>query len=413
MVIFGRRPSKGIAIPSNRGMADRANRQLEGYAHVKAEQFETALGVDAPFFYFWHNSDGSIPCTCVAAKRGPNRDIDVGGETKFITDDRSQQLPDFEIIKPEYGDSSLKGLFGNPLSLSKRPATLESKIEIDDEDDPLVTYDDADDDIQEIEAVFEDDQTASFDDPLNLFGGKIIDCPICLGTGYIDAWNVHGGKRFVFDTTNAYEFYCEGINVNDNANPNIMIAEDASNAKVFWQFKLPLVWDRILRINVYNGIEIIPAYKYRWVLKDSNAIVQEVTPKNLEALNNSGSNLQLSLTLKELGLQITHAEIVFAFSEPRRAQIPEIQQGYEQEFLDWNVNLSVELPPDLQISEGDYLTESKYKRVWKVSTLTRKSTAGGVTYGLSADLRALHSFEKDAVQLSLFQTNYLTGNLVK
>src|SRR5690606_23746267 len=98
------------------------------------------------------------------------------------------------------------------------------------------------------------------------------------------------------------------------------------------------------------------------------------------------------------------AEIVFAFREPYKAQIPEITQGYEDEFLDWNVNLVAELPPSLKISEGNYLTESKYGKVWKVSTLTKKITAGGNVFGLTADLRALHSFEKKFAHFSLFKS---------
>ena len=125
MVTFGRRVNKKVAMPSNRGMADRANRQLEGLAVSKAEQFETALGVDAPNFYFWHNGDGSIPCSCTAARRGPNRDIDIGGETKFLnTEIGNSDKPKFEFIETEYGKSSLEDLFGKP-STSRKPTVAE------------------------------------------------------------------------------------------------------------------------------------------------------------------------------------------------------------------------------------------------------------------------------------------------
>ena len=409
MVIFGRRSNKSV-IPNNRGMADRANRQLENYAAIKAEHFQTSLGVDAPFFYFWHNSDGSIPCTCGAAGIGSNRDVVVGGETKFASNDQSGQLPTISVIMPSYESGATKTMFGDPLLTGKKSADLNTKLTVDSDD--TIQYDD-DDFIDDIDTVFDSSSSLEANDPLHLFDAKQIDCSICFGSGYIDAWNIHGGKRCVFDTTNAYDFYCERVDiVESKSQPNAMVALN-DRASIYWSIKLPFVWDRILRINVYNGTDPIPAYKYSWKMQTPDNTISVVNEQNLEALNSTGYPIKLVLLLKETGLQITHAEIVFAFSEARRAQIPEIQQGYEQEFLDWNVSLSVELPPDLQISEGDYLTESKFRKIWKVSTITRKLTAGGTVYGLSADLRALHSFEKDFKLLSLFQTNYFTGNLIK
>ena len=410
MVIFGRRANKSV-IPNNRGMADRANRQVENYAAIKAEHFETSLGVDAPFFYFWHNSDGSIPCTCSASRLGANRDIDVGGKTKYAANNQASDLPKIDVIIPGYEQGISKDLFGNPLFAGKKSADIQTKLT--DDEDESITYDD-DDFIDEIETAFDDaSSTVDTSDPLGLFGAKIIDCAICFGSAYIDAWNVHGGKRVVFDTTNAYAFYCDGVDIETGSStPNKMRAMN-DRAVAYWTFKLPLVWDRILRINVYDGTDPIPAYKYSWKMQKTNGDIVDINEQTLNSLNNTGQILKIFLHLKEKGLVITHAEIVFAFSSARRAQIPELQQGYELEFLDWNVSLNVELPPDIQIQEGDYLTESKYRKVWKVSTLTRKMTVGGVVYGLSADLRALHSFEKDFKLLALFQTNYFTGNLIK
>jgi hypothetical protein len=411
MVTFGRKASAKIGIPNNRGMADRANKQLEGYAFMKAEQFTTALGVDAPYFYFWHNGEGSIPCSCSAAPRGPNSDIDIGGMTKTGSTEQSpSRKPEFEFIDTDYGKESIDELFGNPVG-NKTRASLKDKLLTNDYQDPTEDFNEFDDDIRDIEGPEESPGITGFDDPLNLFSDKVIDCPICLASGYIDTWSPHGGKRFVFETSNAYDFYCEGIDINDKHNPTLLTSDKAG--KVFWQFQLPLVWDRILRVNLYNGVNLIAPYLYNWVFTDSTNAAFPMTVDNLDAKNNDGDVIKMMVTFAEQGIEFTHAEIIFAYSEARKAQIPEVAQGYEQEFLDWNVTLTVELPPDLQISEGDYLTESKYRKVWKVSTLTKKMTAAGTVYGLSADLRALHSFEKDFVQLALFTTNYLTGNLVK
>ena len=403
MVTFGRPSGKRPGTPNNKNMATRANTQLEAIAVSKAAQYTTALGVDAPFFYFWHKDNGSIPCSCVAEDYGPNRDVEPGGETKTNTTATSK--PEYRFVDTEFGKESLDDLFGAPMS--SRQANIKQKLEIDVYNDPSMSYDELSDEIDDIQVP--DGGITNFEDPLNLFSDKTIACPICLGSGFIDSWNIHGGKRYVFDTSNVFDFYCEGIDIQSEYQPTTMSTQ--RDAKAFWSFRLPRVWDKILRIDIYNGVDRLQPHQYKWTWF-TNGTSDIMSAKSLENLNGTSSMLKMSIEL-EKDLKFTHAEIVFAFTDPYRAQIPELSQGYEAEFLDWSVNLSVELPPELKIAEGDYLTESKYRKVWKISVLTRKITAGGVVYGLSADLRALHSFERNYIQMGLFSDSYNPTRLLR
>lgn len=391
---IGRKPSRRVAIPNNRGMSQRANAHLENIAVAKAEHYENSLPVDAPLFYFWYKTAGSIPCTCGAANSTSNPEFAAGtaGFSNFSQFGDKSGV-DFDDGGLDRQEESMDDFFGLKKDPPTRNVPLDDKF-LTDNDDSYSDVEDIDNDVDTLRDV---------NDPLNLFSDKSINCSICMGSGYIDAWNLHGGLRSLF--TSYYPFFqADRIDVDTNKNPDLMLA--STGGKAYWTLQLPLVWLKILKIGVFRHTDEIKPHLYSWQWVDANddSRYGNVTSTSLETLNNTGAKLRLVLTFHE-DIEFTHAEIVFAFREPYRAQLPEVTQGYEQEFLDWQVNMTVELPPSLQIKEGNYLTESKYAKVWKVNNLTPRVTNGGTVFGLSAELRALHSFEQKFTQLSLFRNS--------
>lgn len=394
---IGRKPSKRVAIPDNRGMNQRANAHLENIAIAKAEHYENSLPVDAPLFYFWYKSTGSIPCTCSAADHTTNPEFEPGtrGNTNLSNfgSEITNTIDEGSLPK----ENSMDDFFGlkKEESVRKSKVPLDKQLIEDADDDSYTDVEDLDDDVSTLRDV---------DDPLNIFTDKAINCPVCMGAGYIDAWNLHGGLRAVF-TSYYPHFKADRVDIDTTKNPDMMTA--SNGGKVYWTMTLPFIWLKILKIGVFRGTdEVKPnVYKWQWVDADNGSNIGEVTSASLETLNNTGKQIRLILTFLEDEVEFTHAEIVFAFREPYRAQMPEVTQGYEQEFLDWQVSMTVELPPSIQIKEGNYLTESKYAKVWKVNTLTHRVTNGGTVFGITAELRALHSFEQKFMQLALFRTS--------
>lgn len=408
---IGRRPTKRVGIPNNRNLANRANVHLENYAVSRAAHFETSLKVDAPYFYFWYKTKGSIPCSCIATNDGFNIDIEVGGEnstsmTKFGDNNTDLDSNKVTTYRDATGETpSLTSFFKNNDSVANNTyKPVKPSL-----DDKLFNGEEDDEAFSELDDSNLKEELSDFADPLNLFSDKAIQCAICMDSGYIDGWNLHGGQRFVFDTSNHHKFHCTGVEINYHNNPTDLSGSEGS--EIYWSFKLPRIWLDIVRIGVFKGEKEISPDKYIWKWQNKDDVAENglVTRDLLNGLVDSGKSIRLNLTLVD-EVDFTHAEIIFSYRSPYKAQIPEITQGYEDEFLDWNVNLTVELPPSLQINEGNYLTESKYGKVWKVSTLTRKSTAGGNVYGLTADLRALHSFEKKFTQFSLFRKTMVDLN---
>jgi len=377
-------------------MSARADLHVENYAARKSEHFEESLGVEAPYFYFWFKTAGGIPCSCSANHTNLSKSYSTSGKAK------SNKAANKEFDWKVTSDFEREKRIAN-----SRQATIKEKLTSKDEyDNEIVDIDDL--------------TTDNYDDPndeLNLFNEENISCPICFGSGFIDSWSLNGGKRFVFDTSNVYGFDPVGVIIQEDENP-IVMKSVGKNSYVNWKFRLPRVWHKILRLNVYNDIRAVPVHQYSWTWADAaNNLSGTMTEESLENLQNLDSNILVTLKFLEDGVEWTHAELVVAYREAFKAQIPEIQQGYQYEALDWDISTSVELPPHLKIEEGSYLTESKYGKVWKVNSIVRKKTNGNNILGITADIRGLHPFEKKMSQLALFSNDYtaftLSNNLEK
>lgn len=390
---IGRKAYTRVGIPNNRYMPGRANVHLENYAISKAEHFETSLRVDSPRFYFWNKYQGSIPCSCTAANKSFNQDIEPGEPNKasFI-----ETLPLKQSSNSKYSvyeDATQPDRFAAQLNddgVRGRKKTLAEH---------LFNENDIGDKIEDISDPEEVVNTLTdFSDPFNLFSDRAIQCPICMGSGFIDGYNLYGGHRVVLETSNLYKFYSENADIDETANPTKITVNP--NGKLFWSLKLPKLWLNVLKIDVYNGQEIInpDEYSFVWFSSNANGVM---TAKSLQTLNETGEVIRLLLNFPTK-TTFTHAVIVFSYREPHKAQIPEVAQGWEQEFLDWNVNVTMELPPTIDIREGSYITESKYGKVWKVYALTPRFTEGGTVFGLTADVRALQPMEKKFYHFKIF-----------
>jgi len=386
-------------------MPGRANVHLENYAVSKAEHYETSLRVDSPRFYFWNKYQGSIPCSCIAANKSFIQDIEPGepAKTSFSKKNpmKTANTDRYSVYEEANPEDRYYTQVNDPEARGRRK-TLEEHLFNEND------YGDKVEDIDDPEEVA--NTLADFSDPFNLFTDRSIMCPVCLGSGYLDGYNLYGGNRVVLESSNIYKFYSENADILDTENPTKIVVNP--NGKLFWSLPLPKLWLDIIKIEVYNGQDVIPSdeYQFKWFSSSNEGLV---TYKSLNTLNDTGEVIRLVLEFP-VKTSFTHAVIVFSYRDPHKAQIPEVAQGWEQEFLDWNVNVTMELPPTIDIKEGSYITESKYGKVWKVSALTPRYTEGGTVFGLTAEVRALQPMEKKFYHFKLFEiplTKYRHSNI--
>lgn len=400
---IGRKPFTKVGIANNRYMPNRANAHLENYAISKAEHFETSLKVDAPRFYFWNKRKGSVPCSCTAANLSYNNDIDPGEPNtdileiiKPLAKTANNKYSSYELVDTDSPDVLDKINDDEPLFPRKKESFHKQLFDSEVDSDEIGN---------QIEDVIDPEEVAKgntdFHDPFNLFSDRTIQCPICMGSGFIDSYDLYAGKRFVFETSDMYHFYSENADIDETANPTKIHLHKTGN--IFWSFQLPRLWLDILKIEVYSGQDIISPedYTFHWIDSANNSGPLSIS--SLNSKNNTGEVIKLQLTALD-DLIVTHAVIIFSYANPHKAQIPEVAQGWEQEFLDWNTSVTMELPPTIDIREGSYVTESKYGKVWKVSALTPRFTEGGTVFGLTAEVRALQPMEKKFYHFKLFDT---------
>lgn len=398
MTILGRgRGRRSVYIPSNTGMTKRANAQLEAHAASQARRFNNSLQVDAPYIVCWNNLGGGIPCSCSHAKPPSPRSNVRPGQPH---DDSFSALGD----EPKGVKSRYRRTNQAPLGSLDPLDGFDPRRKISDWEDRPENSDvyagSVATALQQFPIDTPTDSDIDDEDPLGLFSRKAISCSICMGTGYIDSWQPTNGLRVVLDSSAAYFFASDG-KLDTSIGPyKINLFPDNT---AIWLLRLPLYWDHVNRIDIYKDDEYIPRDRYtlRWVTTD-NSMTGDFSPEGISVLHGVDKDIRIIiLALEEM--TFTHCEIILFYAQPLKGQIPEVQQNYEDEFVDWGQNITAEFPVGLNVKEGSYLSESKHNRVWKVNSVTHRRTAGDTEFGITAELRALHSFERRFYQLEVFK----------
>lgn len=400
MVKIGRGQGRGVYVPNNRTMFVRANKQLEAHAASHAKKHQEALRVDGPRFAFWRKLSGSIPCSCVAVKDPAKATATVSpGE-----ENKKHAAFAGSVFNPSRARQTYTGDDDFGFVEYNQATTYEDTVDkLTSRDKSKFLQDDSDDILDAMDGV-EEPALVDFDDPFNLFSNKLIECPVCFGQSYIDSWQLHNGLRAVFDTSNAYKFECHNAEI-DNSGTGPAKIHLTPKGMIYWTYKFPMYFNEVVRVRVYNGTEVIDPelYEFDWTTED------DTLTGNADALDLPqliGVDKTVNLIFKSAyseELTITHAEIVLTLAPFDHCQLPEVEAAYEEAFMDWNVSVNAEIPAGLQVKEGDYFCDEKYKRVWKINTINRRVTAGGTQFGSGLDIRVLHSFEKLMSVLNIFK----------
>lgn len=399
---------RSLQTPANSGIAARAEARLTAVAKSATAKVETALAVDGVPFIIWNKGGGRYKCAC---KEGSGKvfaassavDITpVGASGKPIsvqTGGRGKKS----------GFTSVDDLIFNPSGADTSiPSTPRQKITKQDTNDIRqrgLDYSDAafsgfvgDNDDPLMEA------TDAFTDADTMLSDKLINCPICFGSGYTDAWNPNDGVRLALDLSGRFETDMAGIDVLEAAVPTFSLV---NRNYIEWSVPLPAAWMILARATLFNDDKVLQrgTYKMTITLPDdtevpfSYAVLQSLKNNPLATEGPTKFKLQ-SIDGNEL--RATHFDLVYLMAKPTRGQMPEVEVPNEDEFADWNLNTNIELSARAVIREGSYVVDGKYKRTWKVDAYSKKQLANGTAYGYTATIRALHSFEKMFSLMNLY-----------
>lgn len=423
MINIGRKNIRTLQTPNNQGMARRVDNRLDGIVNSQAARFKTALAVDGSVAFIYNKRRGVISCTC-RGMRNLNgfitHELGISGHevdadsVQFVKNSNMHTAISFE------GEDIVKQVGGlNPSQLddyfSLRNETIVDKIEGNDD---YFTEDNAPD---ILEALFDDSVAPVFSgdgDPMrdilattNLANGteqalspSYIACPICYGSGYVDSWTLFNGVRIVLDASNTFQIEIDNdVSIDSDAQPAVYSIRERS--AIQWnEVSLPSSWRHLMRIALFNKGEEVPKSDYiMYFIHPSAPGVKNVLNYQTLSLLNNGNLLsadnKVSILIESLKgpdypLIFTHGEMLFSLGKPVMMQVPEAEIPNDDEFADWNLNLTFEMEAGVELRENSYIVEGKYTRVWKVSSINRKESARGKSFGYSVSVRALHSFER-------------------
>jgi len=402
---------------SSSALAARAEKRLDNIVESYAARVESALMVDGVQMLIWNRQRGRYRCACEA-----------GSGKAFAAEDTSisQSAPESEADDTVVSTTTLTGKptrsetsntsggrffpVDNELSTGGS-STARQRILKEDDGRLNPVYNEAE---QRRNDTRQDDITDdslsgalnALDEADDLMAGNIVNCPICFGSGFTDAWQPDKGIRLPLDLSGRFPTKSTAETLDSGDVPKFQLT---GNQSITWTFRLPAAWQQLLRASLFNDDSIVAPSKYVATLKlygSSSAV--PLTNQLLRSLRNdpdvAAGPVELRLQAKPgTALQATHFDFVYMTGELTRGQMPEVEVPYEDEFPDWNLNVSIELSPKANVKEGSYIVDNKYKRVWKVDSYSRKQTASGKAFGTTATMRVLHPFEKVFTLMNVFR----------
>lgn len=216
-----------------------------------------------------------------------------------------------------------------------------------------------------------------------------VSCPVCVSAIYIEAWQPFGGRREVMSFLPSDNFETDGI-LDLTAKPYVL--KLAAGQTLSFTLKLPKVFANAIHANLWNGRT--PYIGDEFIPEVYNGTVYvPATPKNLDKLSGSAAP-KLFRIKAPAAMTITHFDIVVLLADPAYGQFAPLNATLEQEFLEYMTNTSIEVSASLNpIDTGDLLVDWKFRKTWRITTLTPKFTAGGRALQTVMDIRVVSGQE--------------------
>ena len=389
------------------GMGGRANTRLEHHVAQANERAETAIRVDGVQAIIWNRILlGSIPCLCRHSGKKASKGSGLGG----LNPGEANEYSPVGLVDDGAGNSgrrSIKGL--NPEVDNSYPANKDVPGEDDESwifngDNPAVTenklrQDGEGNTVMDPRAINGDDDLPKdgsdlFSDIPTFLTSEAVACPVCLGSGYVDSWQMVGGRRKVMSFLDSDDFDTNGSFDSSAAPPQLRLDQ---GQYLNWKMKVPRLFDRMVRSSlcITENPHFLSLRGVHPSVKIGGTFLP-ATPQNMARLENNASAHDGRLEFKFVAPQrmtLTHFEMTMLSGDPFYMQMPNVSMPYEREFLEFNTNIAVEMSGRARVNPGDVICDSKYQSAWRVTNVVPRTTAGGKALVNQIDLRLVHSSE--------------------
>lgn len=372
----------------NRGIAGVATDRLRATVSRANQRHEEALRVDGLHAHVWIKTGAGLRCTCSASQINtvPNpakpRSAPVAVSGPQV---RVREIIRERVDRPLPANSSaLAGIVAevNAAQDNNDPAG-------DSELDAIVAA---------AEAMHLDRDSASRrpNEGPTLGGLDMSRCGICLGTGRVEGYQMHGGARYVLDASDTWPFTMEGWTF-EHTRPRAWVCDaDDARASVTWTVDLPAYFMRTV-VRARNNTR--PALGLVLEMRSGSDAWQPLTDATLMARR--GMNNLLEIRVRPMSgfsaqgtLRFTHIEMHFEFVEMPRGDMPQLLLNDGLEYYEPIINTNMELSATVSgVERGSVIGESRYGHLWKVTDVTNHQTGARQLFNVELQLRMLQRWE--------------------
>jgi hypothetical protein len=393
--------------PANKGVAPIAQARLDNIVSRANARHQEALTVDGITAFIWRRTKRGKFCTCRSMSGSPqyrdskSRVMDPsGGSLKQPSPTDDLRFHDGIAPTPDIGNSEVFVARGNEVYAP--PGSLEEKINeaVFTPDDDEALFNNSSDEYDplmeaSIDALADGgpDEEARLMKTLEiaLMGSETKRCGICFGTGQVDGYQLHGGRRYVLDYTESYGVLtCNGFSVNRDKSP-FTFSGSVTDEPLEFLVNLPTYFadvesDPLVMLNTirtkYLLVEVFSSGE--WLTFDRDYLLSR------KGLNNRGLRIRVRVD-SSLGLdgvvEFTHVEFTLIVNALPKLHLPDLTIPFDPALIEPIINSNMELGAGVgELKAGTLIYETKHNRLWRVTDASVKRTTKNQIFGMEAQV---------------------------
>lgn len=393
--------------PWNTGMAEVVQPVLDQLVARQSRRYQESIRPDHRHIRIWNKIiRGSVPCTCSAYRLPTFQHHEGGTNTDFVGDETNLQPTETSIL-PE--NSSPDATFGD-LPMKSTYRLRMQDLDVGSEKTDYEDHSDTD----SPDSLHGNDETARFQ-PSDLLerlrtklaesarvltGGDFSACAICLGSGFVNGYQLLGGTRVILDFSGSIPYKAKGASIRretDNGGPwrAELSSDDQTESGtdyIVWFVELPSYFNNISAARVYNNEKQIleGALEVREqsnTTPNPNAWV-EMTPTWINARKGQVNKLEIRYrcgrTLIDAVRLISHIEIIIETMPLHIAQFPNFQKDIDYTSATARATIDIEIDPQIgMVNRESILQNVEEGQMWKITSVKEQSTAKGQLVNVS------------------------------
>lgn len=393
--------------PANKGMAPIAQARLDNVISRANARHQEALTVDGITAFIWRRTKRGKFCTCRSVSDSPQyRGVGAkvmdpsGGSLKKPSPTDDIRFNDSVAPSPDDGNAEFFVVRGNETYAA--PGSLEEKVNeavfTADEDEAL--FNNSSDEYDPLMEASINALTSGGPDEearlmrtleVALMGADTKRCGICFGTGQVDGYQLHGGRRYVLDFTESYGVLSlNGFSVDRSKSP-IAFSGGVTSIPLEFLVNLPTYFadvesDPIVMLNtVRAGYFVVEVFSDgEWVAFDREYLLSR------RGLNNRGLRIRVRVN-DSLGLdgvvEFSHVEFTLIVNALPKLHLPDLTIPFDPALIEPVVNSNMELGAGVgELKAGTLIYETKHNRLWRVTDASIRRTTKNQMFGMEAQV---------------------------